>query len=532
VVKLGAIELQKRYARQVATEVEIEIVEEVSPEVRRAREDFGFFRSYLTRNQARPLHPVAHQLEWDEQLITNEDSQCLKRIGGVTRLSILAPRGSSKSTCLGLFVAWAIGIHALEKMLLPVMYVSVNIDIARAKSAAIKNIIASEAYQEIFPCVRPGKKWADDHWEIDYGFAGIDILGQDAYTLIAIGMKGAIAGKRAAIVIFDDIIRSFDDIDNPDVRAQMIRTWNQVIKPLVFEGGRFISLNTRYRPDDIFATEFIEEKGWRVIEQQALILDKETGEERSYWEAMWSKEFLEGYRREDPYSFSYQYQNKIMKIEGFGIDRESIQYGVPPENLLTFVVGIDLASSIKEKADYTVITLAAKDEEGRFWFLDYRMGKWTGNLDKMDIILELYEDWRVDDGMGGDAIVWKFYGEAVAYQASLKGDWDAYIRGSVEDGGKGMTHLHFWECKPKGDKLARIVSVTGVYANKRVWYNQFVDWTEHVKQLVEFGATAHDDAMDSQVICLHGLGGARRLNAATDIWEERERLNSNESIAI
>ena len=38
-------------------------------------------------------------------------------------IDILAPRGST-TTVLGLFTAWAIGVHALNKMPLKILYIS------------------------------------------------------------------------------------------------------------------------------------------------------------------------------------------------------------------------------------------------------------------------------------------------------------------------------------------------------------------------------------------------------------------------
>ncbi len=60
----------------------------------------------------------------------------LKGIAG-PNIDILAPRGSAKSTVLGLYTAWAIGIHALNKMPLKILYISYTVDVARPKSAAV-----------------------------------------------------------------------------------------------------------------------------------------------------------------------------------------------------------------------------------------------------------------------------------------------------------------------------------------------------------------------------------------------------------
>jgi len=78
-------------------------------DLERAREDFGFFCEYVADKP-----PARHHKEWHKYLVTQDDSQCLVKIGG-PNIDLLAPRGSAKSTVLGLFTAWAIGVHTAAK---------------------------------------------------------------------------------------------------------------------------------------------------------------------------------------------------------------------------------------------------------------------------------------------------------------------------------------------------------------------------------------------------------------------------------
>ena len=66
-----------------------------SEEVLRARDDFKDFCTFMGKT------PAKHMLEWHNELCTGEDSECLLGIGG-QNTAILAPRGSAKSTVLGL----------------------------------------------------------------------------------------------------------------------------------------------------------------------------------------------------------------------------------------------------------------------------------------------------------------------------------------------------------------------------------------------------------------------------------------------
>ena len=84
----------------------------------KARDDFGFFCEYVADKP-----PAEHHKEWHRQLVTNNDSSCLLKIAG-PNIDLLGPRGSAKSTVLGLFTAWAIGIHTQAKKPLQILYLS------------------------------------------------------------------------------------------------------------------------------------------------------------------------------------------------------------------------------------------------------------------------------------------------------------------------------------------------------------------------------------------------------------------------
>lgn len=494
-----ALHLPSRHkARELAKKA---CVAEPSPDALRAREDFGFFCYYVSRNSSEPMAPAAHHMEWHKHLVTGQDSKCLMKIAG-KNVDLLAPRGSAKSTVSSLFLAWVIGIHTQAKKPIQILYISYALSAARAKSAAIKQLIQSDEYREIFPAVQKGKRWSDDYWSIDRNFAGIKTTGQEEFTMICAGASGTITSKRCHLVYLDDLLKSPDQVESADVREKIARNWSSVIRPTMLEGGRAIALATRMRADDVHETTFIPQKGWVQIEQQAILLDEETGEERSYWPEMWSLEYLREQRNADGSAFQYQYQNKVARVKGISLEPEWIHYSDIPESFDALGVGVDLASSLKEKADFTVFTLVGK-KDGRNYILDYRRGKWISNLEKLKELIELYEEWNEP------GVPFTVFSESVSYQASFAGDFQQYVHNQL--------HLYELRCIPvnvKGDKLERLRSVTGIYANNLVFYNQYKDFSYPIREMTEFGSLGHDDCVDSTVLVLRGLAGRRRLEAA------------------
>ena len=171
-------------------------------DVERARTDFAYFCDVVGDKK-----PAKHHMQWHQYLCTGEDSECLMSIGG-PNVDILAPRGSAKSTVLGLFTAWAIGVHALHKKPLKILYISYTVDVARPKSAAIKRIIEeSKAYREIFPMVKIAKGInSNEYWSIDWKFAGIKSTGEEEFTVCCAGLKGAVTSKRSHLCLTGDTL--------------------------------------------------------------------------------------------------------------------------------------------------------------------------------------------------------------------------------------------------------------------------------------------------------------------------------------
>ena len=336
--------------------VKKQIEVEVPPHVIKARDNFAYFCELMGKKPAR------HMRAWHKVFLTGQSNEHLLDIAG-PNTCLLSPRGSAKSTVLGLLLGWLIGRHALAKKLLRILYVSYNVDVARNKSAAIKNLICSKEYQEIFPCVRLSKmRTSDELWSIDWDFAEVDIRGEDAFTVACAGLKGTITSKRSSLIVVDDAIKSAASIANPDIRREMETNWTNVIVPTMFQGARAIALGTRFHFDDLFATIFTEKKGWKCITQSALSYDDD-GRPKSYWPEMWGAKYLLKLQADDRVAFSYQYLNQPVRSTELGISPELFVKAEVPDDYDTIGVGIDLSAGMSERNDWTVFTLAGRVDD-------------------------------------------------------------------------------------------------------------------------------------------------------------------------
>jgi phage terminase large subunit-like protein len=472
----------------------------------KAREDFGFFCEYVADKP-----PARHHIDWHRHFITNEDSSCLIKIAG-PNVDLLAPRGSAKSTVLGLLTAWAIGVHTQAKLPLQVLYLSYTVDIARSKSATIKRIIESKRYQEVFPTVRLMKNvTSNEYWSIDHKFAGIDTTGDEQFTLCAAGLKGSVTSKRSHLVMIDDAIKSAADISNPDIRKQMQENWNAVIAPTMFEGARAICLGTRFRHDDIHATTFNEQNNWTQIVLSAISNNPKTGEEESYWPEMWSLEYLKEKKRQAPIAFSFQYMNQIIRQNELSLAPELIVKAEISTEFDTLGIGVDLSAGTKEKNDYTVMILGGRIDD-RIHIIDYRRIRVMGNLEKLDALKELLNDWSVigrDDNGNyfptySTCDIWS---EAVQYQASLEADFKRVCLNN-----EGLYNLIWHPVKGfRADKLARFRGIMGMFEDRKIIFNRYRNFTNLFEELTNFGVSSHDDCVDALVWLVTGLSRKGQL---------------------
>ena len=498
----------RRNARAAAARQVVKESKELE-KYQKAQEDFAYFCEYVADKP-----PAKHHLEWHRHFITNEDSSCLLKIAG-PNVDLLAPRGSAKSTILGLLTAWAIGIHTTAKKPLQILYLSYTVDIARSKSATIKRIIESKKYQQVFPKVKLLKNvTSNEYWSIDHKFAGIDTTGEEQFTLCAAGLKGSVTSKRSHLVMIDDAIKSSSDISNPDIRKQMEDNWNAVIAPTMFEGGRAICLGTRFRHDDIHATTFNENNNWNQVVLSAIHNDPETGEMVSYWPEFWSLEYLLEKKRQAPIAFSFQYMNQIIRQHELSLAPELVVKAEIATEFDTLGVGIDLSAGIKEKNDYTVMVLGGRIDD-RIHIIDYRRIRVMGNLEKLDALKELLADWNVlqQDEKGlyyptmSTCDIWS---EAVQYQASLEADFKRVCLNQ-----EALWNMVWHPVKGfRSDKLARFRGVIGLFEERKIIFNRYRNFTTMFEELTNFGVSSHDDCVDALVWLINGL--ARRGSLQVD----------------
>ena len=485
---------------------------------RMARTNFGAFCELLGKPNAE------HHKRWVEEFVTGEDSTQLLMCAG-PNTAILCPRGSGKSTVLGMLCAWLIGTHAQAGKMLQMLYLGYSLDIARSRSHTIKTIIGGRNYQEVFPMVRLSKaRQSDELWSIDYEFAGVDVAAADPYSVVAQGLSGSITSRRSQLIVLDDVVKSSESIQNPEIRRKLITNWVEVVQPTLLEGGRTIALGTRFSTVDIFGSTFNEKNGWKVVTQRAIELD-ENGLERSYWPSFYTLEHLQKLRSEDLISFAFQFQNSPVSRSEIDFPEDWLKLADLISEYDGLCVGIDLSSGLKERNDFTVMTLAGISGD-KVEVIDFRRLRSMGNLEKIDALCELLADWGLlveGDEKPDGTIDWfptdtpvTINIEAISYQQSLQADAKEILHDKRSLHNlvlRGVTGY-------RGDKLSRFRGVLGLFQTGRITWNRWINWEAYHSELLNYGATDHDDCPDSLLLAIKGLVGPGRLQPAWGQWRD------------
>ena len=329
----------------------------------RARTDVATCIEYVTGQE--PAEHHHRMLDFAQDIIARKAS-------GV----MLAPRGSGKTTIIttGL-LPWIIATNPGIRIGL----FSQKAEKAEAMSAAIMETISeSVEFIEIFGNLRGDHKWTASEW-----------LRKDSphfktkdRTMVTGGaaQSSSAVSKRFDLLILDDVL---DENNTATIdQREKLETWFwKTLKPTqAAEGCAVLVIGTRWVEDDLYQ-KLIESNKWPSLVIPAITVDPETSEERSYWPAIWPLERLYAEREDVGWdNFACSYLNDISGLrEGTIFRREwwKDHYftDLPSGRNYIFTIGIDLATSVRERADWTAGVLTAQDDRGEHWILHHARTK-------------------------------------------------------------------------------------------------------------------------------------------------------------
>lgn len=200
-------------------------------------------------------------------------------------------------------------------------------------------------------------------------------------------------------------------------------------------------------------------------------------------------EEIEAARRELPsIVFAQEYEAQFVSSSGGKVKRSWLKYGRPERRLQVFM-GVDLAISTSDSADYTAVVVMAKDDEGRIFVLDAQRVRepFHGVLRFIQAMAAKWEPTLI--------LV-----EEVAYQAAVKTELLRTTSLPI----RGISPRQF--PGRKTDKASRFLSLEARYEQGLVYHDPDLP-SAFENEILSFPVGDHDDQVDAMVYAYEAMSG-------------------------
>lgn len=242
---------------------------------------------------------------------------------------------------------------------------------------------------------------------------------------------------------------------------------------LAVSRGRLVLMSTPRGEQGFFYDTWAKSKGWEKIEvpwQQCPRIDPA---------------FIEEERLERGNAWvAQEYECQFIGAGATRIQRAWLKYEdrTPPQPQLNISLGVDLAISEKETADYTAGAVMGRDREGILHVLDVQRIRGSFS-EQITFISQMAAKWK-------PSIVAI---EEVNYQKALIQQLSA------------QTSLNVRGVKPISDKVSRFAPLEARYELGQIYHNRSLP-PEFESELLSFPVGAHDDQCDALAYAFQALG--------------------------
>lgn len=404
--------------------------------------------------------------------------------GRIKRLMVFMPPRHGKSALTSeIFPAWYLGRHPNHQ----VLFTTYGQDLADGFGRKVRNAVADARHTRSFPdCVLADDSQSARRFNTTAG--GV---------YYAVGAGGAVTGRGADLLLIDDALKSREEADSRLIRDKLWDWYASTAYTRLMPGGAVVIINTRWHEDDLSGRLLRGSEPWEVINLPALaepndVLGRDVG--RALWPEQYDEQALQTIRSTiGEREFAALYQQRPAPLDGALFKRDWIQYGTAPKGC-RIAMGVDLAISSRDTADYTAIVVMARDEFGKLYVLD-------AVRERVDFPNALRLIRNVADKWSPKAILI----EQVAFQAVVVQE---LLR---------QTTLPIKGVVPDKDKVTRAQPLALRYEQRLVWHERLPSWFED--EMLAFPNAEHDDAVDALVYAYQGV---MRMSGQTFTPMERE----------
>lgn len=311
--------------------------------------------------------------------------------GEIDRLMIfMPPRHGKSELATKRFPAFALGRDPTRQ----IIQASYNSDLATDFGRQVRNIVATQRYQNVFQAELAQDSKAANRWNTSDGGA-----------YVAAGVGTAVTGRGANILIIDDPLKDREEADSEN-RREMIWNWyTSTAYTRLMKGGAVILIQTRWHEDDL-AGRLLEAEAKGGDKWVKLILPAVMSDGN----ALWPEEFdLKALNRIEkaigPRDWSALYQQEPSPDEGTFFKRE--WFGRHQSTLQGYNVYMCSDYAVTEDdGDYTEHAVWGVSSTGRIYQLDWWFGQTTSDV-WIDEKLRLIRKWKPICAFGEAGVIQK-----------------------------------------------------------------------------------------------------------------------------
>ena len=418
--------------------------------------------------------------------------------GDKDRVCVNMPPRHGKSQLVSIFFpAWVLGRDPTKK----VMMVSHTTDLAVDFGRKVRNLIATDAYKDVFPVTELAKdSKSAGRWNTN--------LGGEYY---ACGIGSALAGRGADLLLIDDPHSEQDVINgNFGVFEKAYEWFSFGARTRLMPGGSVAIIQTRWHMDDLTGrvtkdmSNNARSDQYEVVEFPAIleVKDNKTGKyvEKPLWPEFFDLEALLRTKASMPnFQWNAQYQQQPTAEEASIVKREwwNIWDSDSAPSCEYIIMSLDAAAESHNRADYTALTtwgiFLNEETEAYNIILLNSIKKRLEFPELKQLAIEEYTDWEPDA-----FIVEKKSAGTALYQEMRR---------------MGLPVAEYTPHRGSGDKLARLNAVADIVASGLCWVPP-TRWAEEViEEIAGFPFMSNDDLVDSTVMALMRFrqGGFIRL---------------------
>lgn len=395
----------------------------------------------------------------------------------------MPPRHGKSQLISEYFPAWYIATHPESR----VMLASYAADFARTWGRKARDVVQRWGPSLYGVRVRQDSSAADE-WNLADHTGGMSTAGVD----------GAFTGKGARILIIDDPIKNWKAAQSQKLLDDIYDFYTSTAFTRLTSDGRVIIVQTRWAENDLAGrllekqredeARGVDSDRWDVINLPALaepndILGRPEGA------ALWPDGgfTVQALKRieatEPPRQWLALYQQRPVAAKGNIIKADWLKqrYTVAPK-CERIIIAVDSAWKDGVTNDYSVIAAWGTTVNG-YYLLD----AWRDKVelpDLCDAIQAMAEKWKV---------------------------WGAYVEDKASGTGaiqilRKTTRVPVIPHEPKGSKIFRLESVSGIFRAGRVWLPDTAPWlNDWIKEHLLFPTFSHDDYCDTTSIALSEL---------------------------